>query len=447
MALLKGELGGDKYKSKPKPKGFNPQAGLMVGSLQKDPFAGLEAGRNAQRQALSNYIAKTKQGVDQANMDDMGDMERETAWRRKRTVQEAAAKSGEDSSAASAGPNLADLLGGMGGMSEDEIRAQAASMFKPQFDYLTGLENAAKGRHKASDTAVAQIYAALQQDYNNQKAPTSDIYNQEEAALKAAYGGGVQAIGKAQDETAARTAAMMKKLGIEQAGPELFKDNVADAQAAQQRLLSQQTVDLAGNASTEAAALADLGVKRQAAGLEGAEQRSSLQYQLADILAGYGMKRADLSSKQAEAAMDILGNQQSQQQDAIKMLMQQEQQQFQNELALGNYDLNRDKFEYAQGQDAAKAAQPEPMNMNNLSPYERFNATAAQMYQNPQSRTNAIAAVEDTFRMFTKRFGRPPSNMQEIIQYLEERNPRAMGQGGDIGQLRNLTSMLYDQRY
>lgn len=436
MALMKGDIGGGGNR---RPNTSSTSFIKTLNTRGKDPFleSGLQAGRNAQRQALASYIAKTKQGVDQANMDDMGDMDEEKRRGYRRRYDAGASGS---STAASALPSLEELLGA--GMSEDEIRAQASEMFKPQFDYLSGLENAAKGRHKASDSAVAQIYAALQKDYDVQKAPTSAIYNQEEAALKAAYGGGVQAIGKAQDETAARTAAMMKKLGIEQAGAELFKENVADTQAAQQRLLSQQAVDLAGNASTETAALADLGVKRQAAGLEGAEQRSNLQYQLADILAGYGMKRADLSSKQAEAAMDIRSNQSTQQQDAVKMLMQQEQQKFQNELSMGQYDLDRDKFEWDQQQSALK-----PPAQENLSPYEKFNLTAAQSYENPQSRSNAIGAVEDTFRLFTKAYGRPPANMQEIIQYLEQRNPNAMGPGGDIGTLRNLTSLLYQDRY
>jgi hypothetical protein len=327
-------------------------------------------------------------------------------------------------------------------MSEDEVRVQAAEMFKPQFDYLSGLESAAKGRHKASDTAVAQIYAALQQQYVADKAPTSAIYNAEESALRGAYDEGVKNIGATQDATAARTAAMMKKLGIEQAGAELFKDNVADAQAAQQRLISQKSVDLAGNASTEAAALADLGVKRQAAGLEGAEQRSNLQYQLADILAGYGMKRADLSSKQAEAAMDIRSNQSQQQQDMMKLMMEQEQQEFQNELNLGRYDLDRDKFEW----DQQQASQPKPSDVK-LSPYEQFNLTAAQSYENPQSRANAVKSVEDAFRLFANATGRPPANMQEIINYLEQRNPNAMKPGGDIGTLRNLASLLWQDRY
>ena len=445
MALDKGPLKGsndDRVRS-------NPAMRIATAnSRTKDPFAGLEAGRNAQRAALASYIAKTKQGVEQANMGDMGDLDddldRETAYRRQRSRQQAATRQSGANSGSPTEGSLADLLGG-GGMSEDEIRAQAASMFKPQFDYLAGLENAAKSRHKASDTAVAQIYAALQQQYVDDRGPTSGIYNAEEKALRGAYDEGVANIGKAQDETAARTAAMMKKLGIEQAGAELFKDNVADAQAAQQRLISQKSVDLAGNASTEAAALADLGVKRQAAGLQGAEQRSDLQMQLADIMAGYGMKRADLSSQQASAAVDIRNNQQSQQQEMMKMLAQQQQQDFMNELAMGKYDLDRDKFEFSQQQAQQKAAAP--MSMEGLSPYERFNATAAQMYQNPTSRANAIGSVEDAFRMYQRAYGMPPSSLQELIEYLEQRNPNAMGPGGDIGNLRNLASLLWQDRY
>lgn len=442
MALDKGPLKG----SRDNQVRSNPAMALAsLNSRTKDPFAGLETGRNAQRQALASYIAKTKQGVEQANMGDMGDLDddmaRETAHRRQKTRLDAGQKA-QSQQASQAFSSLESLMGA--GLSEEDVRAQAAEMFKPQFDYLTGLENAAKGRHKASDAAVAQLYQALQNQYVADKAPTSEIYNQEEAALKAAYGGGVEAIGKAQDETAARTAAMMKKLGIEQAGPELFKENVADTQAAQQRLLSQQSVDLAGNASTEAAALADLGVKRQAAGLEGAEQRSGLQMQLADILAGYGMKRADLSTEQARAAMDIRSNQAQQQQDMMDMLLRQEQQKFQNEISLDERDLARDRFEFDQQQAGMKAQSP---SMENLSPYEKFNFTAAQMYQNPKSRGNAVNAVEDAFRMYTKQYGMPPSSLQDVIEYLEQRNPNAMGPGGDIGNLRNLASLLYSDRY
>lgn len=445
MALMKGDIGS----SNKHPVPFGPYETPSSKMNGMDPFVGLGAARDAQRAALSHYMAKTVQGVEQANVKDMGDMgddgiAKETAYRRAQSRYEAGKRSAaQKNSGSDQLGNLNDLMASLMGGSNVDYRAEAARMFKPQYDYLTGLENAAKGRAKTSDTAVAQIYAALQQGIKDDAKPVGAIYDNAAAGVADAYKGGAAQIAKAQDDTAARTAAVMKKLGIEQAGPELFKENVADAQAAQQRLLSQNATEQAGYADTKKAALNDLVVQGQAAGLVGAEQRSNLQMQLADILAGYGQKRADLSSQEAKAAMDFQGNAQDQQQKQLELLMQQQQQDFENSLSTGQYDLARDKFDFERQQASLPGGPNGQIALNKLSPYEAMQAAAAQSYGNPTSTSNAVNAVEDAYRMFQPANGRPPANLQELLNYLRQRNPGAH----DIYQLNNLASMLWDSRY
>lgn len=445
MALMKGDIGGGGNK-RARPYGASLLQSPTSKLFHKDPFAEdvLATSRNAQRSALSHYIAQTKQGVEQANVSDMGhadEMARETAARRAASRRSAATSSAQKDSGSDILKSLASLFSG--GMSQDEIRAQAASMFKPQFDYLTGLENSAKGRAKVSDKMVAQLYSALQQGYKQDQAPVGNLYDQAAGGVSAAYKEGAKAIGTAQDQTAARTAAVMKKLGIEQAGPEMFKENVADAQAAQQRLLSQNAVEQAGFKSTKNAALQDLVVKGQAAGLVGADQRSQLQGQLAEILAGYGMKRADLSTEQAKAAMDIQNNQASQQQDQLKMLMQQEQQNFMNERLIGNDELARDKFDYQRQYDQQALANKAQTAQPKLSPWEQANYDAQKAYGNPQAAGNALGAVEDTFKYWGVLHGNQKPTLQQLIDYMRQRNPNSR----DIGQLQGILSTLYPTRY
>jgi hypothetical protein len=442
MALMKGDIGG----------GGNKRPVIGRSLLQtptsklfhRGPFdeTVLQAGRNAQRSAQSRYIAATVHGVEQANLGDMGqadEMAKETAARRAASRKAAATK--QSSSGNDALKSLADMFSG--GMTQDEIRAQAASMFKPQFDYLTGLENSAKGRAKVSDKMVSQLYAALQRGYKQDAAPVGNLYDQAAGGVSSAYKEGAKAIGTAQDQTAARTAAVMKKLGIEQAGPEMFKENVADAQAAQQRLLSQNAVEQAGFKSTKNAALQDLVVKGQAAGLVGADQRSQLQGQLAEILAGYGMKRADLSTEQAKAAMDIQNNQASQQQDQMKFLMQQEQQNFENDRALRNDEMASDKFDYQRQYDAQNLARLQQANQPKLSPWEQANYDAQKAYGNPQSAGNAMRAVEDTMSYWGSLNPNKTPTMQDLVEYMRQRNPNSR----DIGQLNHILELLYPSRY
>jgi hypothetical protein len=328
-------------------------------------------------------------------------------------------------------------------MTEEEARAQAAQMFKPQFDYLAGLENQAKANAGQSDTKLAQLYAALQQGYKADAAPVGANYDNTGKALATTYDAGVQQIGKAQDDTAARTAAMMKKLGIEEAGGELFKENVQDTQAAQQRLISQKTVDLAGNTSTRGAAMDDLIVKGQAAGLQGADKRSALQSQLLNILAGYGGKKAELSSEQAKASFDILSNSQKQRQDAMEQFMQQQQRNFMNEDVLHDNRLADDKFAYDQQHDGE---QPSPQ--AKLSPFEQFSQAAAEGYGalgRPFGTDNGIKAITDAARYYANAHGgNTPKTAQDFINYVRERNPQAKG---DLRLLMDLAARYYDFAY
>lgn len=438
MAFMKGDLGGgldspdflSALLSKT-PKGIDGNP--LFGS--PDPFANLDAQRNAQRNALANYMAKVTSPAPKKPVGMDNDHKRGLLGR-------ADMKPGHYANLGKAPldaiPDYQNMMAGPKSLSDEEIQAQAGALFKPQFDYLAGLEDAANQRFKASDSEVAKIYAALQQSYKQDAPNVGGIYDATAAGMTGAYDEGVQNIAKAQDDTAARTAAVMKKLGIQQAGPELFKENVADAQAAQQRLRSQQAVDLAGNASSKGAALNDLVVKGQAAGLEGADQRSALRYQLADILAGYGMKRADLSSKEAQAAMDIRSNEAKQQQDYFDSLMKQQQQQFDNELKLGQYDLSRDQFDWQEQQAIDKAtAGPD---MKSLSPMEQVYAAAAQAYGNPQASSNGVKAVTDAARLFQQAKGRPAASAQDLINYLRERNPNA----NDLRILMDLATRYWD---
>lgn len=306
----------------------------------------------------------------------------------------------------------------------DEWLKQAQQIYAPQMDFLDAQAAQAKQRAATGQAQVGQLYGALSKDILA-----------EQPGIKKNYGSGIAGVDSSYDDAMAAINAMyandqknqmdiLSRLGIQQAAPnnlgQIAQDKglingilTADSQGSQNAL--RQMLQSALSFNTE---------QSNVSKIEGANQKSLIGRQLGDLLAQIVGKKADVQTQIGSTANDMRSQ-----------YMQQQMAQQQAELAQSNKDR---EFNLRLAELAAKYG---PKANQSVDPMSQVNQLAAQLYGNPTSAGNAVAALMDAW-------GANPgiSNAAQLYSTTSQRlsnNSPNYAKSSEPGKISQLAALLF----
>ena len=173
------------------------------------------------------------------------------------------------------------------------FRKEAESIYKPQLDYLTGVENQQRGNAATADRNIGGMYDGLVKDIRGQQPGIEANYNDSMKQIQGVTDQGKAAINANYEKSRADQAAVLQRLGIQEAAPQTTQRGVEDqayytsgedrSNNAYQRMLASQRSSAVDFNTSQANVTAQTG----------ADQRAGVQKSLQDILGQLGGKRAD----------------------------------------------------------------------------------------------------------------------------------------------------------
>lgn len=173
------------------------------------------------------------------------------------------------------------------------FRKEAQSIYQPQLDYITGVENQSRSNAATADKAVGGMYDGLVKDIRGQQPNIEANYNDSMKQIQGVTDQGKAAINANYDKSRNDQAAVLQRLGIQEAAPQTTQRGTEDQayytsgedrsnNAYQRMLASQRSSAVEFNTS-----------QANVTGQVGADQRAGIQKTLQGILGQLGGKRAD----------------------------------------------------------------------------------------------------------------------------------------------------------
>lgn len=303
--------------------------------------------------------------------------------------------------------------GAGGGQSFQDFMSSAMGMYQPQFDYLDKTGAAAKSNAATSTKQLQAMYGAMAKDIYAQKGGINSNYNQGIAQTDAAYKQGLGQLTGAFDNSMNGTAAILQRLGIQEAAP-----NAIGEQSNMRALLSsimRTNGQASSNQLREGRSSAQTFNTQQgnAAKLMGGEAQTGLQKQLNDFLNQLGSQRANLMGQVNQSAMGMQQSASQQASDDQKFLYQQ---------AKDKADLDY-KYDALNARDAATGSTAR------LDPLGEVNRLAMGLYGNQQGAQNAVKAVTDAWEEAMSNGSAQPT-LATLIEHLKTRNQHLNGGNG-----------------
>ena len=317
-------------------------------------------------------------------------------------------------------PGIDDM--GMG--ADTDYMAMARQMFAPQTQYLDQQAAAAKARGAENDRQVAGYYNQTVKDILGMAGGIKQNYASGRNNVGAAYNQAMSEVGSAYDKSRDDQLAILQRLGIEQAAPEVLEQNAGDRAFIQsvlaannqgnQNMLTQMGT-AAGTFNTEQG-----NITRQA----GAEARTGLKRQLEDILAQIAAKKADVNSQINQQGISM---QSQAQQDAYNRFK--DQRDFNYMVAKDRADLDLKRMSMA-GEDSAAS-----------DPLGKVYSLANSVYGNPQSASNAVRLVSEALA------NGKPTTAAQFIEQVMQRAHRANPVVNDEANLQRLAALMFNELY
>ena len=337
---------------------------------------------------------------------------------------------------------LADLKAflatqGMGGAvgSQADYVAQANAAYAPSFDYLDNAAGNARGNAAQADERLRQLYGALSNDIQGQTRGIKRGYNQGITETDRAYDDALASMAGSFDRTNAESAAVLRRLGIEQAGT-----NVLNKSNDTEKLLGaiMQANSLGSqNALREQrhAATTYNNQMGSAAKFAGTEARGGIQKQLMDFLSQIEGKRAELGTEVNKYGLSL----QSEAQKAAA--------------ANGpNFDdmFKIKELEYRMAKDASDrdlAMAKLTGEADDLDPLGQVRQLAMNLYQgNSQAADNATDVVTRVASDMGSQLGGEPITLEGLISRIRQTLLAKNGVVGDMPQLQRLAAEYMAQR-
>lgn len=178
----------------------------------------------------------------------------------------------------------------------EEFRQQATSIYQPQLNYLTGLENTNRGNAATADTAIGDMYGKLERDIRGRIPSVGENYNSAIADVNKGVDTAKANINANYDASRNAQAEVLKRLGIQEAAPQTLAQQGSDQAyytSAQDNARGAATNLL----STLRAADTDFtGAQANISAQTGVDKRVQVQRDLQNILGQLSGKRADAQS-------------------------------------------------------------------------------------------------------------------------------------------------------
>ena len=290
-----------------------------------------------------------------------------------------------------------------------DARKQASTIFAPQYEMLANQSNRAKTNVGISDKKLAALYKQLVGDTKATGAQAKAEGKRTKAATAADTKKAKADAAAAYAASNSDTEGMANQLGLQAATPAANQGSVnAQAENLSAMDATNQVFQEAANADiASTATFAD--AQSSAAGMAGAEQRSSLQQALQDRLAAIGDQKQQIASQEASTVANLTGqlttSYNAQRQAALQALQAQQQQDFTNALATERLNLdkqglqatiaNNEATNAISQQKAATAGQPTTSQQWNMAtPLEKGYIKAAELFgSDTNAASNAVNLV------------------------------------------------------
>lgn len=294
-----------------------------------------------------------------------------------------------------------------------DFAALAAQAFGPQFGALSQQGNTLRHDAAAGDAKLKQLYANLVNSIQGDKSVYDAIYRGSLGDLNSATNQATSAIGGTYDASAAKEAAILQRLGIQDAAPDVFRQGALDRNFFTDLV---NTNAAAYKNQFNAGHNSSLTFNRQQAGISkqtGVDQRANLQMKLQDALAQLAQQRAALQTQESQYEQSLAGQQ-------------------------ANRDLDLAKFQMQYGPGSAAAQKQASL----TGPGGLLATEAAKLYPNQNAAENAIKAVLDTLSRGSGggSNGHAFSDATDFERAVLQRNPGAQ----DKAELQDLALLLWN---
>lgn len=233
---------------------------------------------------------------------------------------------------ASAVPSFDEIMGQIqASMSvpAPDAAGMAQKQFAPQFDLLSQLRSQTTGRMNQQADDAQAMYDALASSIEGDKSQVTQQYDTAAQNLDAAFSDASASIGATGDKSNADADAIMRRLGITAAAPDVQAAIAEDQQRSANAIAEMQANYAGNNEASRQSALDFITEQANNAGIAGANARADVETALANALAGYDNQELALKGQQQAAeneyAMQIAGMQSEQQSAAMDQAWRQYQ--------------------------------------------------------------------------------------------------------------------------
>ena len=245
-------------------------------------------------------------------------------------------------------PSFDEIMGqiqaSMAGDAPD-ASAMAQSQFAPQFDLLSQLRSQTTGRMNQQAEDAQAMYDALASSIDADKSQVGKEYDTAAQNIDAAFSDAAASIDATGDKSNADANAIMQRLGITAAAPDVRGAIAEDQQRSANSIAEMQANYAGNNEANRQSALDYITSQANTAGLAGANARADVEAALANALSGYDNQELSLKGQQAAAenqyAMQIAGMQAEQQAAAMDQAWKQYQASVDQDRWQQEYDWKR----------------------------------------------------------------------------------------------------------
>lgn len=195
---------------------------------------------------------------------------------------------------------MAGIQSSMAGQAPDAA-AMAQSQFAPQFDLLSQLRSQTSGRMNQQAQDAQAMYDALARSIDADKSQVTQEYDTAAQNIDAAFSDASANIGATADNSNAQANALMQRLGITAAAPDV-RGAIAEDQQRSANAIAEMQANYAGsNEANRQSALDYITSQANTAGLAGANARADVEAALANMLANYDNQELALQGQQQAA--------------------------------------------------------------------------------------------------------------------------------------------------
>lgn len=309
--------------------------------------------------------------------------------------------------------------------------AAVKKMFAPQTTYLDQQAAQAQARGAQNQREVAGMYGQTVKDILGMAGGIKSNFGQGQREAGAAYNQALGSVNNAYDNSRDSQLAILRRLGIEQAAPEMLEQNAGDRAFIQSVMAAnnqgQQNM-LGGMKQSALTFNTEQGnITRQA----GAEAQTGLRRGLEDVLSKIAGTRADLMGQMNKTAFDMQSNDaraaQEAQQDAYSRWK--DERDFNYQMAQDKATLDLRRLGMA-GQDEGAT-----------DPLGKVYSLANSVYGNPQSASNAVRLVSEAMGQGN------PTTAAQFIQQVMDRAHRANANVNDEANLQRLAALMFSEMY